>query len=465
VSAVLEWLGGLPPLVVYLATAFVVFAETGLLVGLVAPGEITLLTVGFLAYRGLLSLPLAVVVMVLAGLAGDAVAYADGRRTGPRLRTSRLGVWVGARRWARADALLRRYGGRAVAVSRFIAFARTLAPRLAGMSGVAYRQILVWDVLGVLGWVGGSVVAGYLAGTSYARLADVFGQATSTLLLLVLVIVALVVIGRYFGRHRNPVSAFTLRVLRTRPLRGIATWYTVRFRRLTDRLGPDGALVANLALGSLALLGIGFALAWAISGLVRHSGVPLVDPFVDRWLAAHRSPATVDAARVTLAVLRGSYLVIAVAIVGVVLNPRPRTWRTDLLALLGTAGAFIPLLILAAAADWARPAVVPQVLLPNQVTVVTASLGLLARLIARRLPWAGAVAVWFTALGGVLLVDAARLYLGLDWLSQVIGSTLLGALWVLVFVVAWYTRDRMRTEPPDQRERIRGLPGKPVQIP
>jgi undecaprenyl-diphosphatase len=452
VQAVLDWLGVLPPFVVYLATAVVVFAETGLLLGLVLPGEITLLGVGFLAYQGVLNLAVAIVVMVLAGLAGDAVAYADGRRTGPRLRTSRLGLWVGPHRWARAETLFTRFGGRAMAVARFVAFARTLAPRLAGMSGLPYRRVFAWDLFGVLGWVGGSVVAGYFAGTSYARLADVFGRATGTLLLLVLVVVALVVLGRYLGRHRNPVTAFASRVMRIGPLRRLEAWYTVRFRRMTVRLGHDGALVANLALGTVALLGVGFALAWTVGRLVRQSGVPLVDPLVAQWLAERRTPATVDAALGTLAVFRGSYAVLAVAVVGIALYPRPRAWRTDLLALLGTAGAFIPLLILAAAADWAGPAGVPDELLPSQVTVVTASLGLLARLLARRLPWAGAVAAWVTALGAVLLVDAARLYTGRGWLSETIASTLLGVLWVFVFVVAWHTRDRMRLQPAEPAE-------------
>jgi undecaprenyl-diphosphatase len=295
----------------------------------------------------------------------------------------------------------------------------------------------------VAGWVGGSVVLGYLAGTSYARLADIFGRATGALVLLLLVIVGLVLVARYLGRHRHPVTEFGARLMHRPPLRWLERWYTARFRRLTDRLGADVALVVNLALGTLALLGLGFLLAWVIGRLVRTSGFPLVDPLVAQWMADRRTPATVDAALTTLQVLRGSYLVLAVALVGIALNPRPRTWRTDLLALIGTAGAFIPLVILAAVADFARPRASAVAAFPNQVTLVTASLGLLAWLLARRLPWLGAVVVWIAALGGVLLVGAARLYVGRDWLSEVVTSTMLGGLWMLVFVIAWHTRERL----------------------
>lgn len=52
------------------------------------------------------------------------------------------------------------------------------------------------------------------------------------------------------------------------------------------------------------------------------------------------------------------------------------------------------------------------------------------------------------AFGIAVVVAAARVYVGWSWPSEAIASTLLGGVWVLVFVVAWHTRDRLR-EPPD----------------
>jgi undecaprenyl-diphosphatase len=446
VQAVLTWLGGLEPAVIYLVAAFVVFAETGLLVGLVVPGEATLFVVGFLAYSGTLRLPAAVAVMVAAGLAGDAMAFVQGRRMGPRVRASRFGQRVGSRRWARADALLTRYGGRAVGVGRFIAFIRTLTPRLAGMAGLSYWRVLPWDLLGTLGWVGGSVVVGYLAGSSYAQAATIFGRATEAVLLLSLIIVALAWIGRYLGRNRDPVAVFGARLAGARPLRWLHTWYLDAFGWLAFRVGPGGAVAVNLVLGAAGLLIIGVTLTWLIDHLVRRSGIPLIDPPIADWFAARRTPAARYGAEVTLSVLRGSFLILAVAVVGVALNPRPRAWLTDLLGVLGTAGAFVPLLILALAADWVRPDVAPHAVLPNQVTVVTAGFGMLGWLLARRVPWAVAIVVWLVAFGGVLLTVGASLYLGRAWPSELVGSVLLGSLWVLVFAIAWHTRDRVPAE-------------------
>jgi undecaprenyl-diphosphatase len=74
---------------------------------------------------------------------------------------------------------------------------------------------------------------------------------------------------------------------------------------------------------------------------------------------------------------------------------------------------------------------------------------MLAWLLSRRFGWRTAVASWTAAVTGSILVAAARLFLGWDWPSGTVAATLLGALWVLVFMIAWRTRDRLsRTEEP-----------------
>ena len=134
-----------------------------------------------------------------------------------------------------------------------------------------------------------------------------------------------------------------------------------------------------------------------------------------------------------------------------------------MLGVVGTVGAFIPLLILAVATDFARPGRpdVPggQAPFANQVTLATASVGLVAWLLTRQqLPWGGRVAAWTAAVCVVVLVGAARLYLGWNWPSEVVASVLLGAAWVIVFAVAWRTRDRIRAADPEAEKTLAGAP-------
>jgi undecaprenyl-diphosphatase len=488
VTDVVAWVGELPPTLVYVVAAVLIFAETGLLVGLVLPGEATLIVVGFLASLGTIDPFVAAVIMIPAALAGDALGFRQGRRYGPRLRASGLGQWVGEHRWTRTTALLVRHRGRAVFVGRVVGFARTLMPRLCAVAGMPYRRFLAWDALGVTVQVVASIAVGFLAGGSYQLAAEALGRATGAFLLLLIVLAALVWFGRYLGTHPDPVTAFGDRLRRWRPLRRLDEAYNAVFAWLTRRTGLGGAVAVSVLLGVLLLLAAGVVLALVIDTVVAQSGFPLVDPLVLEWFEAQRSPSTTHAASVLLSVLRGFFLVVAAGLVGLVLNRNPASWRADLLGVLGTVGAFLPLVILAAAAELSRPGdgdVVPggpllggtgetvpggavlvagemfggRGLYGNQVTLVTASVGLVAWLVTRRWrQWGVGVACWTAAVGVVLLVGVSRLYLGWNWPSEVLASVLLGAAWVLVFAVAWRTRDRLRALDPEAEAALAGSP-------
>jgi membrane protein DedA with SNARE-associated domain len=440
VDAVLTLLEQLPPLLVYVVAGVIVAAETGTIVGLLLPGEATLLLVGFLAYLGTLRLAPTLVVMIAAALVGDAVAFRSGRRHGPRVRASRLGQRVGEHRWGRADAMLHRLGGRGVFGARWIAFVRTLLPRLAGSAGMPYRRFAPWNLVGVVSWVSASVLVGYLAGTSYETVSRILGRATGAVLVLVVAVVAIVLVGRWLGRNPDPVRALLGRAARLPPLRWATQRYGVLFFLLSMQIGTGWALLINLGTGLLLLFVIGLGLAWLTGALVRHSGLSMVDHAIADWIAQRRADDVADAALAVVSVVRGSLLIVLVAVVAVVLAWRTKAWRGDLVSLVGTAGAFVPLVVLAVVVDVAQP---------TQNAVVTAGLCTLAWLLGRHAHWSRGVAAWTFATVGVVTISAARLYLGWESASETVTAVLLGVLWTAVFMVAWATRDRATAAPSD----------------
>ncbi|HEX2772485.1 MAG TPA: DedA family protein, partial [Micromonosporaceae bacterium] len=368
----------LPPVMIYLLAATVVAGETALIIGLLAPGEATLVLVGFLAYAGTLELGPTIAVMVAAAVLGDALAFRAGRRYGPRLRSSGWGKRVGEERWRRADAMLHRLGGRGVLGARWVAFARTLVPRLAGAASMPYRRFAVWNLAGVASWVGGSVLVGYLAGESYETVSDYLGRATGAVLALLVAILAIVLIGRWLGRNPDPVRTLLTRARAVPPLRWIYSRYEVVFFLLSMRVGPGWTLLINVTSGLVLLFLLGLALALVLRTLVRSSGLAVVDEAIAAWIAEQRTSGMVDAAHAGISVLRGWFLIIAVAAVALALGWRARAWRDDLVGVVGTVGAFLPLVVLAAVADLtgqdrsADPAA--MTLFPSQNTLVTASL-------------------------------------------------------------------------------------------
>ncbi|MGY4768730.1 DedA family protein [Kribbella sp. CWNU-51] len=183
----------------YLIAGGLACAEAAVMLGLVLPGETALVVAGFAAHQGWIALWPMVAVAIGSAALGDSVGYEVGRRLGPRLRSSRLGLRVGDDRWRRTDDFLRRHGGRAVLLGRFTAGLRALTPGMAGMARMPYlRTFLPWNVAGAIVWGAGCVLLGY--GFS-ASLTTLDHALTSVPLVLIAVAAAVFVLLRIRKRH------------------------------------------------------------------------------------------------------------------------------------------------------------------------------------------------------------------------------------------------------------------------
>jgi membrane-associated protein len=198
VSSLASGLTHLSGWVAYLVIAALVFGETAVFLGFILPGEIAVVVGGFLASRGHLSLPLLIIIVVVAAVAGPFVGYEIGRRMGDRLlRVRPLRRVQGG--LDRATAVLRRRGGAAVLAGRFVAVARALMPAAAGAARVRYRTFTVYNVLGGLIWGTGYCLVGYLAGSAYAVVASRIGTGFA---IAIAAIVVLLVAAWAYRRHR-----------------------------------------------------------------------------------------------------------------------------------------------------------------------------------------------------------------------------------------------------------------------
>lgn len=166
IIAALFSLSGWP---VYLLIAGLAFAESAAFLGLVLPGETALFLGGVLAAQGNISLPLLLVVAVIAAVAGDSVGYEVGRVLGPAMRRSRVGRWIGPKRWDRAEEAIALRGAQAVFIGRWVGVLRALVPAVAGASGMPYRRFLVANMAGGMLWAVTVVVLGFTAGAAWAQ--------------------------------------------------------------------------------------------------------------------------------------------------------------------------------------------------------------------------------------------------------------------------------------------------------
>lgn len=149
----------------YAGVFAMVFAESGLLIGFLLPGDSLLFTAGFLASQGLFRIvPLAAGAFLCAVL-GDSVGYAFGRRVGRKFFTKEDSLFFHKKNLLRAEAFYERHGGKAIVLARFLPFIRTFAPILAGVGAMAYPRFLFFNITGGFLWAVGLSVAGYFLGS------------------------------------------------------------------------------------------------------------------------------------------------------------------------------------------------------------------------------------------------------------------------------------------------------------
>ncbi len=188
----LAQVGELPVALLMAALGVVMLFDAVPLFGVLVPGDVAVLAAVAVGSPGT---GLASFVAVVTGcLVGWSLSFLAGRRWGDRLRHSRFGGWVGEARWAAAEGILRRDGGRLVLVAPFLPVFNALLPLAAGGLHMSYRRFLGFAALGAGAWAGLYL----LVGTASRSLAGLFPPGASPLLVTLvggLLLAALVLLG------------------------------------------------------------------------------------------------------------------------------------------------------------------------------------------------------------------------------------------------------------------------------
>jgi membrane-associated protein len=152
----------------FAALFIVIFAETGLVVFPLLPGDSLLFLAGTVVAASGLDIHLLVLTLFIAAVLGDSANYAVGRFIGPvafhRPQDTFLGRFLKPEYLERTHRFYERYGGFTIIIGRFVPIVRTFAPFFAGVGSMTYQRFLAFNVIGAAAWVGSLTYAGYLFG-------------------------------------------------------------------------------------------------------------------------------------------------------------------------------------------------------------------------------------------------------------------------------------------------------------
>jgi undecaprenyl-diphosphatase len=268
------------------------------------------------------------------------------------------------------------------------------------------------------------------------------GRAGLVLLLLAVMVGGIAALGRWVSRNPDRVRAFGRRLVDRPFLIRVHSRYRAQLDFVGRRLKPGQALGLALTL-QLAALGLaGWAFGAVVFDVVRGTGTVRFDTKVSRMLLTRRV-AWLTTTMHGVSDFGGALLLAAVI---VLLGLAARRY----------AGSWVPLMVLSAAlvgavvlGDVVKPLVararppyaasvgVNGYTFPSgHATQSIAVYGGLAYVAAGWLrTWSAKVAAWTIAVVVVLLIGFSRIYLGLHWVTDVLGGYALGAVWLAAVLV------------------------------
>jgi len=341
----------------YLLVGVFAFAETGAFIGLVVPGETTMLLGGAVAGQGVIDVYILIGIAWFAAWAGDTTSFFIGRRLGRDfvLRNGpRFGL--GADRFEQVEDYFSRHGGKTIFIGRFVGIVRALAPFIAGSSGMRYGAFVPYSILGTGIWSSLHIIVGYLFSRSIDSAAKYAGRGAFVLGTLIVVVA-----GSVFAYRRLRVEANRRAAVRWMEDRVLTRWLVVLGRRfqpqlrfLWARVTPGGTFGLEFT-SLMAILSVaGFVLV-AYTAIVSGDAGPtpgdmtavdVVDSLRTEWL--------VDIAKAVTTLGSSAVVFSLAAICAVALGARRRWAEVGVLAV-GLAIAYVGVHELKAAVDRPRP--------------------------------------------------------------------------------------------------------------
>jgi len=152
---------------------FIVFAETGLMVGFFLPGDSLLFVAGIYSKMlinsmipggtgsDFIDLVLLVIMLSVCGILGNLAGYWFGKKSGPFLYTRKDTFLFKRKYLLRAKEFFDKHGGQAIVFARFLPIIRTFAPIVAGIVQMDKKKFILYNIIGCVAWVCSMIFAGH----------------------------------------------------------------------------------------------------------------------------------------------------------------------------------------------------------------------------------------------------------------------------------------------------------------
>ena len=149
-----------------IAILLVVFAESGLLIGFVLPGDSLLFTSGYMVQQNILHIDIHIfaILIFIAAVLGDSVGSSFGPKVGRKLFEKENSRFFKKKYLEQTEKFYDKHGSVTIVLARFVPIVRTFAPIVAGTSKMHYKTFLAFNIVGGFLWSSLFVYLGFYAG-------------------------------------------------------------------------------------------------------------------------------------------------------------------------------------------------------------------------------------------------------------------------------------------------------------
>ncbi|MBK9282919.1 MAG: VTT domain-containing protein [Sphingobacteriaceae bacterium] len=168
---------------------FVIFAETGLLIGFFLPGDNLILLAGILCKTKpeLLKVDFFVLasLMVLAAVIGNMFGYWFGKKSGEKLFSRKDSFLFKKKHVELTNKYYHKYGGNiTLIIARFLPVVRTFAPIIAGVIKVDFKKFMFFNLIGAIAWIFSLASVGYFLVQVFPQITNYMGYIFITLIVI-----------------------------------------------------------------------------------------------------------------------------------------------------------------------------------------------------------------------------------------------------------------------------------------
>lgn len=446
----------------YLLIFFLTLSESLAFVGLIVPGSVLTVFAGFLAANGKGEVAWLMLIASVGSLIGDVASYYLGARFGPVLLNTRA-LHRHRRLLGRAEVFFASHGGKSVFLGRFVGPLRAFIPFVAGCAQMRPGGFFLFALISCILWGLVYPGLGYLAGASWQLVEAWMGRVSflfGTLCLLLF-------LNAWFWKRLFPhllrlaeriwerLRQFWLRLLQRPPLRTLKRTFPCGWEFLAARFSLKSGAGLYLTVGLLFSAAFTIIFVALLRSLLIGHVLTALDQHVFEAMHHIRHPIS-DTFFLSVTFLGGVPVVILIGVlvlVWLIINNRD---FSALILLGGTAGGELLVLLLKELLQRGRPVpIFPELQVfsgsfPSaHAFIAVVFYGLLVYMLLDTIQdWESRFYLVFAGSFLALLIAFSRIYLGMHWLSDVLGSFALAALWLTFLITASELRRRYGGEFP-----------------